>query len=78
MVRTGAWRTPVAGRGNTLYSKRRGTRYAADMGDGRRLWSQSTEEVQVTDMVMHVIGGIVPVDGAVYVNAAAFYRIGPA
>ncbi len=78
-IELGAWGTPAAGIGNTLYATDEGTLYAADIEDGRQLWTVSTEQVQVTGMVMHGIGGVVPVDGAVYVSAAdAFYGIGPA
>ncbi|GAD51584.1 predicted cell surface protein/ lipoprotein [Halarchaeum acidiphilum MH1-52-1] len=69
---------PAALVGETLYAIDRGTLRALDADGDDELWSHETERVQVTDVISQSIGGVAPVDGAVYVSAAdGFHGFGP-
>ncbi|WP_211311963.1 PQQ-binding-like beta-propeller repeat protein [Halarchaeum salinum] len=76
--RLGGGGTPAALAGDVVYAADRGTLRAIDVNGDGELWSYETERVQVTDVISQSIGGVTPVDGAVYVNAAdGFHGFGP-
>jgi outer membrane protein assembly factor BamB len=69
---------PRARTGDVLYATSAGSLYAYDATTGDGLWSYRTPEVRVADTVRRGIGGVTPVDGAVYVDAAdGLHGIGP-